>query len=275
MGNQTWIQPFGIVSNSGETERVTKTTGLLGASRSSAFVKLFPLFGFRPISRGLVSLSLSGQDHSAVCHEGKMVSFDVVQAGRYAVHWATDTVVQFNKVILNTGVIFDTGASVLGLNSVAFVAFTHQLDLLAIPYTYKTNFSLAGDIDCANVKLLPSWEIHHQNSIIVITPQMYVVKRSASSCRLKVGHLSGDHPIVLGTPLLGNVVSEFDADNSRVGICRPSASFITDYDHAPGLNDYNEAHDCPSCTSDNSSKRTGLTWLLLAIVFVLDVDLCF
>ena len=256
MGEHTWVQPFGIVDRTGQVERNAQTTGLLGASRSSAFVNVFPIFGFRPTARGTLSMRLSVQDPSAVCHEGKMSFFTLVQSGRYAVHWATDTTVQFNKVVLKTGVIFDTGASVLGLNSVAFKAFTHQLDSLNISFKYSPDHPLSGEVDCADVRHLPSWEIHHQNGVIHITPQMYVAKRSASMCRLQVAHISGGHPIVLGTPLLGNIVSEFDLENGRVGICRPSTSFITDYDHTPGMNDYNEVQDCPSCNPGNNSQRT-------------------
>lgn len=267
MGDHEWVQPFGIVVRASQADFGARATGLFGASRGSHFVQLFPVFGFVPVSSGLMSMVLNAVPAAQVCLHGQMVRFNLTKKGPFASHWASDTQIHYNRVLLNAGVVFDTGASVLGLNGMAFASFTKQLESLGIRFEYAPDF-MHGRVDCADVRHLPNWEIRQGSQTLLITPQMYVSRRSLVTCQLHVGKLDGNHPIILGTPLLGHVVSEFNAQEGTVSLCRPLHSGITDYGHTVGAADFDEIQNCPRCGDRGSAVSYPSLVFMFLLLFI-------
>ena len=231
IGNHKWKEPFGIIKRAEQNSAIPDMTGLIGASRTSAFVKSHPVFGFSPLSLGSMSMHLSRQEPSVVCKDGEFTKFDLSKGSRHSGHWAVDVEVRYSRVQFTTGVIFDTGSSVLVLNMPMFNEYQKQLHRLNIPVRYDEG-SLSGVVHCRYVDRLPTWEIRKGGKIIPITPYMYVRRRSASHCRVLVGGVDSTHSMIIGTPLLRWIVSEFDSENGRVSMCVPIKSFVDDYANA-------------------------------------------
>lgn len=263
IGEHSWSQPFGIAERVKQSDPLPLMTGLLGASRGSYFAAVHPVFGFEPVAPGQLALRLSHQDGGAVCRRGEFAFFDIVKEGKYSSHWSTDTVIKFGKVAFKTGMIVDSGSSVLVLNLPMFEKFRQQLALAGVPVEYGRG-ALSGTVSCHFVDRMPSWEIHEGSQVILVTPRMYVTRRAGGLCRVAVAGIDGNHPMILGTPALRWLVSEFDSKNGRMGLCAPVKSFISD----KGMMDPDlyEVQDCPSCNM-RSRGIQGKTYL--AVFFLL------
>ncbi len=271
IGDHSWSQPFGIVDR--EEERAPRIfTGLLGASRSSHFAKTHPVFGFHPVSPGRLLLHLSRQNASEVCKTGEFTFFSLSLYGRYTGQWATDAVVKFGKVAFNTGILLDTGSSVISLNSEMFEKFREQLDSSGIPVSYDGRLML-GKVSCHLVDRMPSLVIRQGSQVILVTPRMYASRKVGEvggKCLVAVvGHDTDytDHGMILGVPALGWLVSEFDSQNNRMGLCAPVKSIVED----EGVLDPDlfEFQDCPTCDRKSSEPikwTAGFITLLLIIV---------
>ena len=268
INKHSWMQTFGIVEKS-EQRGVSTISGLIGASRVSQFTKEHPVFGFKPHSQVLMAMNIGPTDVKAECKEGEMMYFPFSSRLKLQTHWAADAIVTFGQVRYHEGVVFDSGASVIALPLTAFAAFARMFSSKAVDYVHFPK-KLHGMIDCSGgIDSLPTWHILSADRQIDITPQMYIKRLTRSKCIVEVSHISDGLPIVMGLPLLQNVVSEFNSVTRRIGLCRPVKSFITDYDGLTGSGPSGRRYyDCPSCSSTRGlSASAPATLLFLAAAF--------
>ena len=264
IGDHSWLQPFGVVHEANQRGVIPGVTGLLGASRASPFTTLHPTFGFKPIAKGSLTLSLSRFNATESCREGNMSYFSLARSGRFARYWGTDGELSFGSMALRGGMIFDTGSSVIALPATAFAGFRRLLSTLGIRYNYQPRL-LAGVIPCSDVSKLPSWKLQHASKTISITPAMYVRRVSLTQCVIQVCELSDRYPIILGLPLLEHVVSEFDSSQNRVGICHATVAFVNDRSDTPFEARDGDFYDCPSCNDSQSLGTRQLIWLSIIL----------
>jgi hypothetical protein len=268
IGHHTWREPFGIVKNvKNHLSHIPKMTGLIGASRDSEFAKSHPIFGFTPLDQGTMVIHLNQLDPIKVCKDKKFMTLRMPKEGRYARHWSSDVEVKFSRVLYKTGVVLDTGSSVIVLNSQMFTAYLQQLEKLNIRVEY-TKGSMSGALDCKYVEKLPSWEIRNGQSSILITPFMYVRRRSRTHCRVLVAGIDGNHPMIIGTPLLRWVVSQFDVADSTMSVCVPVRSFVEDYRKAFTDPGYDEELQCPGCNSKGITDVLPSISMAVAIIVI-------
>jgi hypothetical protein len=263
-GQHSWLQPFGIVDRVKQRDQIPNMTGLLGAGRNSFFTRANPVFGFSPVTRDDLTFHLSRQDPEKACRDSRFVFFKLAESVLFHNHWAADTNIKYGETLFKTGIIFDTGSSLLVLNLPMFEKFKERLNSLNISVVYS-NGVLSGTIQCADVIRLPTWEIHHDGQILLITPHMYTGRR-AGRCRVLVAGIEGNHPMILGTPALRWLVSEFDAENKRMGLCVPIHSLLGDKDEFDPH--FSEVMDCETCNNRLGPSLNSGILTIVAIILV-------
>ena len=269
IGSHSWEQSFGIVDNVEVRELPTMVTGLIGASRNSEFAQSHPIFGFVPYTPIKMGLNLEAVDAASVCHADSMVYFPLTRKSPLDNHWAITGAVSFGGMLFRGHFVLDTGASVIGLPRVLFEAFVFELLKRNIKFAYSRQL-LSGRIRCSDAYKLPDWWlIRDKGSYITITKEMYVRKADQGICYLLVAELENHNPFILGLPLLGHVVSEFNAHTERAGLCRPKNSWITDYDDSISMEtpeQFWNQYDKPSLVS--SGSRLSANLILGFIIFI-------
>jgi hypothetical protein len=144
-----------------------------------------------------------------------------------------------------------------------FEKFREQLDHSGIPVSYDGRL-MSGKVSCHLVDRMPSLVIRQGSQVILVTPRMYASRKVGGKCSVAVGGVETDHGMILGVPALGWLVSEFDSQNNRMGLCAPVKSFVED----EGVLDPDlfEFQDCPTCDPKSSEP---INWTAGFITFLL------
>lgn len=226
LGSHSWMQSFGIVERARVRAMLPMVTGLIGASRDSEFALLHRVFGFKPYSKKEMGLQIAHTDAREECFGGFFTFFSLIGTGPFRSHWTIQEGIEFGKMQLTGHIILDTGASVIAMPQTVFKIFTDQLKSLGIEFNYLPGRML-GSINCSDVEKLPDWVLRKEGENgIRITKQMYVHRSRDGHCALLVSEVKDSLPIIIGTPLLGHVVSEFDSEKQHVGLCHPKTSSL-------------------------------------------------
>jgi hypothetical protein len=203
-----------------------------------------------------MGLQIAHTDAREECFGGSFTFFPLVGKGRSRRHWTIMEGMDFGKMHVVKGhIILDTGASVIAMPQTVFKTFVDQLTSLGIKFDYSPGRML-GSIDCSDVAKLPDWVLRKEGGNgIRITKQMFVQHSSDGRCLLLVSDLEDNMPLIIGTPLLGHVVSEFDSERQHVGLCHPRNSWIQHHPDiltttlSPGR--FDDIHDPPDPKSSD------------------------
>lgn len=271
LGSHSWIQSFGIVHRARVRAMLPMVTGLIGASRISEFALSHRVFGFKPYSKNEMGLQIAHTDAREECFGGSFTFFPLVGEGRFRRHWTIMEGIDFGKMQVKGHIILDTGASVIAMPQTVFKTFMDQITSLGIKFDYSPG-PMLGSIDCSDVVKLPDWVLRKEGGDgIRITKQMFVQHSSDGRCALLVSELEDSMPFIIGTPLLGHVVSEFDSERQHVGLCHPRNSWIQHHPDiltttlSPGR--FDDIHD-PSVSTSSAQGFYLATLLFIGFLFI-------
>ena len=123
------------------------------------------------------------------CHNQEMIEFRTEPS----IHWRARTDISFGEYhVKSFPVVFDTGASIIGLTVELHDRFLTELGRLNIDY--RQTEELEGEVNCEWVDLFPPFVIGDTlDKQIVITPAMYMWRMPSGLCRIFVGRLDVDY----------------------------------------------------------------------------------